>query len=378
MRGGGDGDDWPLRSSSGVSSPVGGRDATEGVAGEKEVGGGGLSGDGDGGVTVSKTKQSLLKTLWEFSRPHTMIGTAVAIPAIGVFAGPPGVLPGRRFFLSMLWAMVPSLLINVYITGLNQITDVEIDKINKPYLPIPAGNLTSRAAKLTVTLCLLAGAVLGLAPCSLGSPGLALTVILSVLIGTVYSLPPFRLKRFPQVAALCILVVRGSIINGGFYSHAQLAGYGLSREKTALWALTLPFRDAKCALALAYFTVFAVVIALMKDVPDVEGDRMFNIPSFSVVLGETKLFAFARRLLTALLWSTAGVLGVGAKAAASASLPLTSGLRGLMSAVALIAGQLVRRRAAGVDPKQPKQVYDFYMDLWKLFYLSYLFLPLAR
>ncbi|CAM9929656.1 unnamed protein product, partial [Ectocarpus sp. 8 AP-2014] len=161
---------------------------------------------------------------------------------------------------------------------------------------------------------------------------------------------------------------------------SQLAGYGLSREKTALWALTLPFRDAKCALALAYFTVFAVVIALMKDVPDVEGDRMFNIPSFSVVLGETKLFAFARRLLTALLWSTAAALGVGAKTAASASLPLTSGLRrvGLTSALALIAGQLVRRRAAGVDPEQPKQVYDFYMDLWKIFYLSYLFLPLAR
>ncbi|CAN0387979.1 unnamed protein product, partial [Ectocarpus sp. 13 AM-2016] len=68
--------------------------------------------------------------------------------------------------------MVPSLLINVFITGLNQITDVEIDKVNKPYLPIPAGNLTSRAAKLTVMLCLLGGAVLGLAPCSLGSPGL--------------------------------------------------------------------------------------------------------------------------------------------------------------------------------------------------------------
>ncbi|CAN0424282.1 unnamed protein product, partial [Ectocarpus sp. 8 AP-2014] len=52
--------------------------------------------------------------------------------------------------------------------------------------------------------------------------------------------------------------------------------------------------------------------------------------------------------------------------------------RGLVSALALIAGQLVRRRAAGVDPEQPKQVYDFYMDLWKIFYLSYLFLPLAR
>ncbi|CAM9740633.1 unnamed protein product [Ectocarpus sp. 4 AP-2014] len=103
---------------------------------------------------------------------------------------------------------------------------------------------------------------------------------------------------------------------------------------------------------------------------------MFNIPSFSVVFGEMKLFAFARRLLTALLWSTAAALGVGAKAAASAGLPLTSVVRRV--ALALITGQLVRRRAAGVDPEQPKQVYDFYMDLWKIFYLSYLFLPLAR
>lgn len=90
MRGGGDGDDWPLRSSSGVSSPVGGRDATEDVAGETEVGGGGLSGGGggDGGLTVSKKKQSLFKTLWEFSRPHTMVRgkcwrTIYLIPALG-------------------------------------------------------------------------------------------------------------------------------------------------------------------------------------------------------------------------------------------------------------------------------------------------------
>lgn len=39
----------------------------------------------------SGKKRNLLTTLWEFSRPHTMIGTAIAIPAVGVFAGPPGV-----------------------------------------------------------------------------------------------------------------------------------------------------------------------------------------------------------------------------------------------------------------------------------------------
>ena len=66
---------------------------------------------------------------------------------------------------------------------------------------------------------------------------------------------------------------------------------------------------------------------LSQDVPDVKGDRKFNIPSYSVVLGEVRLFAFSRRLLTALLWSTAAALGVGAKAAAEASLPWTAASR---------------------------------------------------
>lgn len=73
MRGGGGRADWPLGSSSGVSSPVGGRDATEDVAGETEVGDSGPSSGGDSGGAVSKKKQNILKTLWEFSRPHTMV-----------------------------------------------------------------------------------------------------------------------------------------------------------------------------------------------------------------------------------------------------------------------------------------------------------------
>ncbi|CAM9640669.1 unnamed protein product [Discosporangium mesarthrocarpum] len=101
-----------------------------------------------------------------------MIGTALAIPSIGAFAAPAGLFPWRQYALAMLWALVPSLLINVYITGLNQITDVEIDRINKPYLPIPAGHLTMRSAVTIVTLCLAAGMGLGIVPSLLGSRGL--------------------------------------------------------------------------------------------------------------------------------------------------------------------------------------------------------------
>lgn len=53
--------------------------------------------DSEVGSNSGRKRQNLLKTLWQFSRPHTMIGTAVAIPAMGAFAAPPGAC-GPRFF----------------------------------------------------------------------------------------------------------------------------------------------------------------------------------------------------------------------------------------------------------------------------------------
>src|SRR5207253_263687 len=46
--------------------------------------------------------------------------------------------------------LVAALAVNVSIVGVNQITDVEIDRINKPYLPIAAGDLTLPQAKAIV------------------------------------------------------------------------------------------------------------------------------------------------------------------------------------------------------------------------------------
>ncbi|KAF0904719.1 hypothetical protein E2562_036251 [Oryza meyeriana var. granulata] len=42
--------------------------------------------------------------------------------------------------------------------------------------------------------------------------------------------------------------------------------------------------------ATAFMTFFSVVIALFKDIPDIEGDRIFGIRSFSVQLGQKKVF----------------------------------------------------------------------------------------
>jgi homogentisate phytyltransferase/homogentisate geranylgeranyltransferase len=73
--------------------------------------------------------------LWRFSRPHTLIGSAMCIPALGMFAAPAGISAGAMasaLLPVVAYATLPSLLINIYITGLNQLFDVEIDKARLP------------------------------------------------------------------------------------------------------------------------------------------------------------------------------------------------------------------------------------------------------
>mmetsp|Transcript_28237 Transcript_28237/g.39735 ORF Transcript_28237/g.39735 Transcript_28237/m.39735 type:complete len:394 (-) Transcript_28237:41-1222(-) len=310
--------------------------------------------------------------LWRFTRPHTLIGSALAIPAIHVLAAPSyDAAFSVSTLISMLYAMAPSLLMNLYITGLNQITDVEIDKINKPNLPIASGDLSERNATIVVLLALFASLWMGVANPLLGSQGLNVALWGSGILGTMYSLEPFRLKRFPALAAFCIVAVRGTIINAGFFAHAQAAAYG----NTGATVLNCLLTDSKCLLSSLFFGVFGIVIALMKDVPDVTGDKISNIRTFSVRVGQKRVFHTMRRLLTLLFLTVSAGFFKGAFAAQSMLLGACRLVVGLSS---LAAAFSVRDEAATVNPESSSEVYGYYMHLWKLFYLCYLALPFAR
>ena len=47
-----------------------------------------------------------------------------------------------RAVAALLQALVPALLMNVCIVGLNQVFDVRIDRVNKPYLPLASGEFS--------------------------------------------------------------------------------------------------------------------------------------------------------------------------------------------------------------------------------------------
>jgi homogentisate phytyltransferase/homogentisate geranylgeranyltransferase len=310
--------------------------------------------------------------LWRFTRPHTLIGSALAIPALHLLAASSLQTAFTwRTAASVLYAMVPSLLMNLYITGLNQITDVEIDKINKPNLPIAAGILSQKTAIITVSVALLASLWMGAAHPLYSTQGLNVALWGSGILGTLYSVEPFRLKRHPLLAAFCIVAVRGTIINAGFYAHARQAAFG----ETGATVFSCLANSLKCGRSSLFFAVFGVVIALMKDVPDVLGDESSNVRTFSVRVGQKRIFHAMRRLLTGLFVSVAAGF---AQAIPAATNSVVATCRGVTAVLSLAAAWSVRKEAAPVDPEDPKQVYSYYMHLWKIFYLSYLVLPFAR
>ena len=146
-----------------------------------------------------------VQSLWKFSRPHTIIGTSLSVLALYLISL---ATTGNEITVlnleQMLAVWLACICGNIYIVGLNQIFDVEIDRINKPHLPLAAGEFTLQQGKLIVGIT----GILALLVASLSGGWLLATVGASLLLGTAYSLPPIRLKRFPFWAAFCILTVR--------------------------------------------------------------------------------------------------------------------------------------------------------------------------
>ena len=222
-------------------------------------------------VAVPGRQAGRLGALWRFSRPHTVIGTTVSIVALYLIAVDtlPGLGVGGGMW-HLAWTLVAGLAVNVYIVGVNQLEDVEIDRVNKPFLPLAAGDMTAEQARAVVGGCAGLAVVLALTQGALET----VAVLAGLVVGTAYSVPPLRLKRFPVLASLSISGVRSVVVNLGVYAHFSLAfGDGSVSIPPPVWALTL-------------VTIpFSLAIAILKDVPDAEGDRRFRIMTFTVRLG---------------------------------------------------------------------------------------------
>lgn len=281
-----------------------------------------------------------MRTFLRFARVHTLVGTTLSITALYFMAVQ---VAGQHDWLELLLALAACLAANVYITGLNQLTDVEIDRINKPYLPIPNGDYTMRQARAIVFSSLGLALVGGLA----GGRFLLLTIVISILIGTAYSVPPVRLKRYPFWAAFCILAVRGLVVNLLLYLHFDYSLNGETRLPAEVQILT------------AIIFGYSLLIAWFKDLPDTQGDEAFGIRTLSISWGRQQVWLAGSWLFgLGLLIATAYLL-----------LVLQNNTVGYGQLV-ILAGYLIMARQ--VDLNKQASIARFYQGFWGLFFAEYI------
>lgn len=311
-------------------------------------------------LSLFRTPVPWLAAFWKFSRPHTIVGTSLSVIGVFVIAWTVVLRSTATPILnpfSLLLPLLACLAGNVYIVGLNQIEDVEIDRINKPNLPIASGEFSANNAWSIVAF---AGS-LSILLAAFEDWFLLVTIFLSLMIGTAYSVPPLRLKRFPFLASVCILTVRGAVVNLGLFLHYSYQ-LGLPLQiPDKVWALT------------AFVIVFSVVIAIFKDIPDIEGDRRFNITTFTVRLGQARVYQIARIILTlcylGMILATPWLEDV--------NLPFV-----VITHSALL-GLFWWRSYRVALPNQPPandtplSFADFYQFIWQLFFLEYVLYPVA-
>lgn len=305
------------------------------------------------------TWQNNLRRKWNafctFGRPYSAICTIIGISSVSLLPLTSVGDISPAYFVGLLQALIPFLCANIYTSGINQLVDVEIDKINKPYLPLVSGEFSMAEGKAIVST--LAFMCLAVAIMSHSTP-LFVGVLVYFLIGTAYSveLPLLRWKTKPVMAAFSMAGLMGLTIQPAVFYHIQNA-----LGKPMVFSRSVGF-------ATIFFSVFAAVLGAIKDVPDVEGDKAFGNLTFSVRYGQEKVFSLCLNILL-IAYGSAVVIG------ASSSFLLCK-IVSVIGHTTLASLLLLRAKSTNLD--DPESTQSFYMFLFKLLYAEYVLIHFMR
>jgi len=146
-------------------------------------------------------------------------------------------------------------LLNAGNNALNQIYDLEIDRINKPKRPLPSGRLSVAQVWWFTNIAYAVSLVLAWLVAPAGRHECFWLVAVAVVCTYIYSVPPLRTKRLGIWANVTIAIPRGVLL--------KVAGW--SSVKTILgvepWYIG------------AIFGLFLLGATTTKDFADMDGDR---------------------------------------------------------------------------------------------------------
>ena len=238
-------------------------------------------------------------------RPFTLLAPAVG----GVSAGLIGLSAANDYTLSgpliinnltaLAWGVSTLVLINAASNSLNAAYDADIDLVNKPYRPVPAGVVTKDEARSFAWVLYLVTIWRAASAFQLTYSFLVLCIML-ITIG--YSMPPLRFKQRLWWSNISVAWARGML---GFVAAWSIFDDPLLPHNG------LPFDLAPFTIGAIMF-LFLVGATTTKDFTDIEGDRRFGMNTLPVVYGPRKAARYSSPFLVApfLLMPIAAYLGI--------------------------------------------------------------------
>jgi geranylgeranylglycerol-phosphate geranylgeranyltransferase len=208
---------------------------------------------------------------FQLSRPVNVFITFISVPVACWIAGGTSLL-----WFVILFAGITGALVAAGANAINDAFDIDIDRINRPDRPLPRGALTPNEAKRMWLIVSIAAVGINL---FLNSAALLVT-ILSIAILYFYSA---RLKRTVLAGNLVIGLMTGiAFIYGG-----------------------LVIGRIERAVVPAIFAFFVnLARELLKDVEDMEGDRLENAVTLPVKYGIKSSLLLATASLVVLIVAT--------------------------------------------------------------------------
>jgi 4-hydroxybenzoate polyprenyltransferase len=146
-------------------------------------------------------------------------------------------------------------LLNAGNNALNQIYDLEIDRVNKPKRPLPSGRLTTAQVWLFTNVTYALALVLAWLVAPQGRHECLWLVLIAVVCTYIYSVPPLRTKRRGIWANVTIAIPRGVLLKVAGWSAVKTVG-GVEP-----WYIG------------AIFGLFLLGATTTKDFADMDGDR---------------------------------------------------------------------------------------------------------
>lgn len=179
----------------------------------------------------------------------------------------------QHWALAMLGALMTGPLGTGFSQSINDYYDRDLDAINDPKRPIPAGLVTLGEAR--ANWLLMGGATL-LVSLLFGNPLIVLLSVIGLILSVIYSVPPIKLKKHFWLGPPAVGV--------GYVSMSWLAGHLIFAPIT--WA---------SALVALINGGLAAGLLFLNDIKSVEGDRQHGLQSLTVALGMKRslLVAFA-------------------------------------------------------------------------------------